>query len=107
MPQMDILIFASQTSFIFIFWLGYFFFAKTILPLVSLELKLKQKIILTNIRWFRNNINRVLFFRLPHGKLLVKTRGMLLSAESLVTKKRVFFGIYPLDLLFLKQKSQA
>jgi len=103
---MDLLIFSTQTSFLVIFWIGYFIFIKTLLPLISMELKIKQKIILSNLRWLKNNINKVLFFRLPHGKLLIKTRGMLLSSEPLLSKRAVFFGLYPMDLLLIKQKVQ-
>jgi len=103
---MDLLIFSTQTSFLIVFWIGYFIFIKTLLPLVSMELKIKQKIILNNLKWLKANINKVLFFRLPHGKLLIKTRGMLLSSEPLLNKRKVFFGVYPMDMLLIKQKIQ-
>lgn len=104
MPQMDYAIASLQTVFLVYFWMGYLLFVMSILPFLSIELKVKQKIILTNVRWFKNNIQKVLFFRLSHGKLLVKTRGMLLSASSLLTKKKIFFGIYDAGLYLSKHK---
>lgn len=106
MPQLDLLIFSSQVSFVFLFWLGYFIFIKTILPLVSMEMKLKQVKLLNNLFWFKHNLNKTVFFRLPFGKLLVKTRGILNSIDFIFSKKQVFFGIYQPDLLFLKQKNK-
>jgi hypothetical protein len=106
MPQLDIIIFSSQTFFVFLFWIGYFVFIKTILPLVSMEMKLKQKRLLSNILWFKSNLSKTLFFRLQFGKLVIKTRGLLNSIDFIIFKKQVFFGIYQPDLLFLKQKSK-
>ena len=106
MPQLDFIIFSTQTSFVFLFWLGYFIFIKTILPLVSIEMKLKQKRLLKQLFWFKLNLSKTLFFRLPFGKLLVKTRGVLNSMDFIFSKKQVFFGIYQPDLLFVKQKNK-
>lgn len=103
---MDLLIFSTQTSFLIMFWIGYFIFIKTILPLISMELKVKQKIILSNLKWLKANVSKIVFFRLPHSKLLIKTRGMLLASEPLLSKKKVFFGLYNMDLLLIKQKIQ-
>jgi hypothetical protein len=106
MPQLDILIFSTQVSFVFLFWIGYFIFIKTILPIVSMEMKLRSKRLLSNLIWFKQNLNNVLFFRLPLGKLLVKTRGMLNSVDNIFAKRKVFFGIYQQDLLLLKRKKK-
>lgn len=106
MPQLDIIIFSSQTFFVFLFWIGYFIFIKTILPLVSMEMKLKQKRLLSNILWFKSNLSKTIFFRQSFGKLMVKTRGLLNCIDFIISKKQVFFGIYQPDLLFLKQKSK-
>jgi hypothetical protein len=106
MPQLDFIIFSTQTSFVFFFWIGYFIFLKTILPLVSMEMKLKQKRLLRSLFWFKNNLKKTLFFRLPLGKLLVKTRGILNSVDFIFSKKQVFFGIYQPDLLLLKQRNK-
>jgi hypothetical protein len=106
MPQLDILILSSQIAFVFFFRLGYFLFIKTILPLISMEMKLKNKRILKNMLWFKENLPKTIFFKLPYGKLLVKTRGILNSIDIIVTKKKVFFGIYSIDLFYIKHKSQ-
>jgi hypothetical protein len=107
MPQLDILIVSSQTFFVIFFWLGYFTFLKTILPLLSMEMKMKQKRILSHLLWYKNNLNRTIYFRLPFGKLLVKTRGLLSCIDIIVAKKNVFFGVYPIDLLFIKHRYQG
>jgi hypothetical protein len=106
MPQLDIIIFSTQTSFIFLFFIGYFVFIKMILPLVSMEMKLKQKRLLGGILWFKSNLVKTLFFRLFFGKSIIRTRGLLNSIDFIISKKQVFFGIYQPDLLFLKQKSK-
>jgi hypothetical protein len=107
MPQLDPLILSTQTLFVVFFWFGYFLFIKTLLPLISLEIKIKQKRILFYILWFKHNLNNTLFFKLSFGKLLVKTRGLLNCIDIIVAKKSVFFGVYPIDLLFIKQKYQS
>jgi hypothetical protein len=107
MPQLDLLIFSTQLSFVFLFFFGYFIFIKNILPLVSMEMKFKQIKLLSHLFWFKHNLNKTVFFRLPFGKLLVKTRGILNSIDFIFSKKQVFFGIYQPDLLFLKQKSKS
>lgn len=106
MPQLDILILSSQTAFVLFFWLGYFVFIKTILPLISIEMKLRNKIILNEMLWFKENLPKTLFFKLHFSKLLVKTRGMLKVIEIIVHKKKIFFGIYPIDLYYLKHRTQ-
>ena len=46
MVQLDNLIIVSQLQFLLFFFLGYFYFLKKILPIISMELKLKQKVLL-------------------------------------------------------------
>lgn len=104
MPQMDLLILSSQISFVILFWFNYFIFLKTILPLISLEMKLKQKLILKNILWFKKNLLKTIFFKRSITKLTIKVRGVLRIIDLITIKKQIFFGIYTLDLLFLKQK---
>jgi hypothetical protein len=104
MPQLDPLILSSQTAFVVVFWLGYFVFMKTLLPLISIEMKIRQKRILKNMLWFKSNLPKTIFFRLPFGKLLVRTRGMLNIVDLVVVKKKIFVGIYPIDLLYVKHR---
>jgi hypothetical protein len=106
MPQLDFLILSSQTSFVIFFWFGYFLFIKNILPLLSIELKSKQKFVYSNILWLKNNVFRTLFFSLPFGRLLTKTKRMIFSVDFIVLKKNIFFGIYNVDLLYIKDKLQ-
>jgi hypothetical protein len=106
MPQLDPLILSTQTAFVFFFWLGYFIFIKTILPVVSMEMKLRNKRILNLMLWFKENLPKTLFFRLPFSKLFIKTRGMLNSIDIIINKKKVFFGIYSIDLYYLKNQNK-
>jgi hypothetical protein len=104
MPQLDPLVLSTQTAFVVVFWLGYFLFIKTLLPLISMEMKIRQKRILTNMLWFKQNLPKTIFFRLPFGKLLVRTRGILNIVDLIVLRKKIFFGIYPVDLLYIKHR---
>jgi hypothetical protein len=71
-----------------------------------MEMKFKNIKLLTNIYWFKQNLDKTHFFKLPLGKLLVKTRGILNNIDFIFSKKNLFFGIYQPDLLFLKQKNR-
>jgi len=42
MPQLDLLILSAQSIFLVFFLIGYIFFMKNILPMVSFELKMKE-----------------------------------------------------------------
>ncbi len=107
MPQLDPLILSTQSAFVIFFWLGYFVFIKTILPVISMEMKLRNKRILNEMLWFKENLSKTLFFKLSFSKLFVKTRGMLNSVDIIVGKKKVFFGIYLIDLYYLKHRNQV
>jgi hypothetical protein len=107
MPQLDLYIFYVQVSFVFLFWIGYFIFIKTILPLISMELKLKQVKLLNNLLWFKTYLNKGVFFKRPFVRLVARTRGLLNSIDYLLPKKHVFFGIYLPDLLVLKERKKT
>ena len=104
MPQLDIIIFHIQVSFVCIFFVGYFIFLKTILPLVTMELKLKNVKLLNNLLWFKTYLNKGIFFKRPFVRLVARTRGLLNSLDFVLPKTHIFFGIYPSDLLILKNK---
>ncbi len=102
MPQIDIFIVVSQLQFLFFFFLGYFFFLKKLLPLLSLEMKLKQKILLSHMNWFVNNVDKLIFYKDSYSSLLVRFKS-LLEFFYLFTKKRSFFyGIYDIDLILVR-----
>ena len=46
------------------------------------------------------------FFRFSFSKLIIKTRGMLNVVNFIVVKKNVFFGIYPMDLYYIKHRKE-
>ena len=106
MPQLDYLILSSQIAFVVVFIFGYFVFLKTLLPLISMEMKLKNKRILKQMLWLKKNLPETNFFRFPFSKLMIKTRGMLNVINYIVVKKNVFFGIYPMDLYYIKHKKE-
>lgn len=106
MPQLDTLILSSQIVFIFIFIFGYFIFLKTLLPLVSLQMKLRNKLLLSNMLWLKKNLPETNFFRFAFSKFMIKTRSMLNVVNFIVLKKKVFFGIYPMDLYYIKHRKE-
>lgn len=106
MPQLDHLIFSSQIASIIVFIFGYFIFLKTLLPLISMEMKLKNKMLLSNMLWLKKNLPEMNFFRFQFSKFMIKTRGMLNAVNFIVVKKKVFFGIYPIDLYYIKHRKE-
>lgn len=106
MPQLDFLILSSQIAFIIVFIFGYFVFLKTLLPLLSMEMKLKNKLLLSNMLWLKKNLPETNFFRFPFSKFMIKTRGMLNVVNFIVVKKKIFFGIYPMDLYYIKHRRE-
>lgn len=105
MPQLDFLIVSSQVAFVFFFIFGYFVFIKTTLPLISTEMKLKNKKILNQMKWLKVNLPKSKFVRFPFSKLMSKTRGMLNSVDIIIAKKKIFFGIYSIDLYYIKHRN--
>jgi len=106
MPQLDSLIFSSQIASIIVFIFGYFVFLKTLLPLISMEMKLKNKLLLSNMLWLKRNLPETNFFRFQFSKFIIKMNGMLNIVNFIVIKKKVFFGIYPMDLYYIRHKKE-
>jgi hypothetical protein len=102
MVQLDNLILVSQLQFLLFFFIGYFFFLKKILPIISIELKFKQKILLSHMYWFTNNINKLVFYRHSYFSLLVKFKSLLEFFNIFIRKRNVFYGVYDIDLLSIK-----
>lgn len=73
MPQLDFLLFPSQSFFLFFFFIGYVVFLKYILPILVFELKMKEKIELYYLTWLDNNYELPLQTRKsePYFKLLL------------------------------------
>jgi hypothetical protein len=104
MPQIDIIIIVSQLQFLLFFFLNYFFFLKKVLPLISIKIKVKQKLLLSHINWFSNNINKLIFYRDSYYSLLVKYRSILNFTNLFTCKHNIFYGIYNIDLLLIRSK---
>jgi len=99
---MDITVFSSVTIYLMFFWVGYIVFLKLILPIIALEMKLKNKLILSQMLWFKKNLHRINFFRLPHTRLMRRTRNLMKSAEILTEERKIFFGLYPMDIFIIR-----
>ncbi len=102
MPQIDIYIVVSQLQFLFFFFVGYFFFFKKILPLISLEMKFRQKVLLFHMNWFTSNINQIVFYKEAYSTLLVKFRSLLEIFNFIIKKRNAFYGIYDIDLMLVR-----
>jgi hypothetical protein len=106
MPQLDALILSSQVVFVFLFLVGYFIFLKTSLPLISIEMKFRNKLLLNQMKWIKINFPRTYQFQLPYVRLMLRTRGLLNVITPIVISKKIFFGIYPMDLYYIKHRGQ-
>ena len=102
MPQIDIFIVVSQLQFLLFFFLGYFYFLKKILPLISLEMNFRQKVLLFHMNWFANNINQTIYYRETFSTLLVKFRSLLEIFNFIIKKRDLFYGIYDIDLMLVR-----
>lgn len=67
-----------------------------------MELKFREKILLSHMRWFSNNLNNIIFYKHSYFSLLVKFRSLLYFFNIFTKKKNIFFGIYDIDLLSIK-----
>jgi hypothetical protein len=105
MVQLDNLIIVSQLQFLLFFFLGYFFFLKKILPIISIELKFKQKVLLHHMNWLYNNINKLVFYRTSSFTLLARFKSYVdFFYYNVSTKRNIFYGVYGIDLLSIKSQ---
>jgi hypothetical protein len=102
MPQLDFLILSSQINFLFIFFFGYFLFLKELLPFVSYFLKIKYKLIISNLNWFNNNFNKLLFNRKSLLISLLKLSSFLNIIYFFKKENFFFFNLYLQDFLVLR-----
>jgi hypothetical protein len=102
MVQLDNLIIVSQLQFLVFFFLGYFFFLKKILPIISMELKFKQKVLLSHMNWLSKNINKLIFYKHSYFNLLVKFKSLLEFFNTFTKKRNFFYGVYDIDLLSIR-----
>jgi len=102
MPQLDGLIIQSQVNFFLFFFIGYFFFLKYILPLISFFFKLKHKLVVSNLNWFSNNFNMLIFYRKNFLFGLFKLVNMFKVVSFFKNKTFIFFNLYLFDYLMVK-----
>jgi hypothetical protein len=104
MPQLDFLIIGNESFFIFFFMLGYFFFVKNILSIISFELKLKTKLEIYYLQWISKNMNILNESDIFFLDLLIKLQNLINIFDLIISPKKLLFGIYKTDLLYLKLK---
>lgn len=102
MPQLDGLIFQSQVNFVFLFFLGYFVFLKYLLPLVIFLLKIKNKLIISNLNWFNNNFNLLIVYKKNFVSGCFKLVNLFALVSYLKNKTFIFFNLYLFDYLLAK-----
>ena len=119
MPQLDFLIMTSQTIFLFIFLFGYVFFIKNILPMISFEIKLRELLEFSYLKWFDANQNKfivmdkVLLSSLKSKIELIDFKVLLSSLKSInsifdfvnysMTSRNLLYGYsYSYDLISLR-----
>lgn len=102
MPQLDGLIIQSQVNFFLFFFLGYFFFLKYILPLISFFFKLKHKLIISNLTWFSKNFSLLIFYRKTFLFSLFKLVNMFKIVRFFKSKTFIFFNLYLFDYVMVK-----
>lgn len=99
MPQLDGLIIQSQINFLIFFFIIYFFFLKYILPLISFYMKLKHKLIISNLVWFNKNFSLLVFYRKFFLFSLFKLVNLFKIVGFLKNKTFIFFNLYLMDYL--------
>jgi len=105
MPQLDGLIIQSQLNFFLFFFIGYFFFLKFILKLISFFFKLKHKLIISNLNWFNKNFNMLIFYRKNFLFSLFKLVNLFKIVGFFKNKTFIFFNLYLFDYLMIKNTS--
>lgn len=102
MPQLDGLIIQSQVNFFLLFFVGYFFFLKYILPLISFFYKLKHKLIISNLNWFSKNFDLLIFYRKNFLFSLFKLVNLFKIVSFFKNKTFIFFNLYLFDYIMVK-----
>jgi len=102
MPQLDGLIMQSQVNFIVLFFIGYFLFLKYLLPLISLLLKIKNKLIVSNLNWFNRNFNLLIIYKKNFVSSCFKLVNLFGLVNYLKNKTFIFFNLYSFDYLLIK-----
>jgi len=104
MPQLDLLIFKSQSIFVLFFLLGYFIFLKNILSIISFELKYKVKLELYYLRFFSRILVKLATSSNLILTMLIATIQIITFVQQITNSYSLFFGTYTSDYLVLKIK---
>jgi len=103
MPQLDLLILSSQSIFLVFFLLGYVFFTKNVIPMISFEVKMKELVEIAYIVCLEKLVNKTItcdtFFLLAM-KLVNAIYAFIIK---LATNKYIVYGYtYGMDLIALR-----
>ena len=103
MPQLDFLIITAQSMFLIIFFFGYFSFLKDILPILSFELKMKELLELSYLKWIDSNYQKVVQTDFGVLKMYKALNGLFNFFDTLTQKKPILFGfLYGYNLLSIR-----
>lgn len=104
MPQLDLLIFKSQSIFVLFFLLGYFIFLKNILSILAFELKYKVKLEIYYLRFFSKVIAKLANSSNLILNLLISSIQVITFVQQITNPYSLYFGFYSSDFLVLKMK---
>ena len=103
MPQLDFLIMTSQTIFLFIFLIGYVFFIKNILPMISFEIKLKELLEFSYLRWFDLNQSKLITMDKVLLSSLKSVNSIFDFLNHMMKARNLLYGFsYGYDLISLR-----
>lgn len=103
MPQLDFLIMTSQTIFLFIFLIGYVFFVKNILPMVSFEIKLKELLEFSYLNWFDYSQSRIIMMDKVLLSSLKSVNFIFDFVTNMMKSRNLLYGFsYGYDLISLR-----
>jgi hypothetical protein len=103
MPQLDLLILQSQLNFLIVFFFGYLFFLKYFLPLVSFFLKVKYKLIVSNLNWVRENEKNFVFYKRSLLISMIKLTNLLNLIKFFKSNRFVFSNLYNYDFIYVRK----
>lgn len=102
MPQLDLLILQSQVNFFVVFFIGYFIFLKYVLPIISFFLKMKYKLIVSNLNWLKLNSQHLIFYKKSFLVSLIKLSSLFQLIDYIERDRFVFFNLYSFDYYFVR-----
>jgi len=108
MPQLDMLVFASQSTFLLLFTLGYTFFVKNIIPFISFELKMKELLEIKYLKWLDTNVHSTI----KNEKHLLVAIQLINTIYNMLIRfsqnKYIIYGYtYSFDLILLRNRHRS